>query len=93
MRQAESMFCLFCLFLCFFVLKLQQWELLVLNRLKWDLGTITPHDFVDLLLTRLQATPTAQVRPPTLEETVDRKKNDRKTRSESKETLPSQSLW
>jgi len=31
----------------------QQWELLVLSRLKWDMCAITPHDFVDLLLTRL----------------------------------------
>jgi len=26
---------------------------LVLSRLKWDLCAVTPHDFVDLLLTRL----------------------------------------
>lgn len=32
---------------------LWQWELLVLSRLKWDMCAITPHDFVDLLLTRL----------------------------------------
>ena len=32
---------------------LQQWELLVLSRLKWDMCAVTPHDFVDLLLTRL----------------------------------------
>lgn len=31
----------------------QQWELLVLSRLKWDMCAITPHDFVDLLMTRL----------------------------------------
>jgi len=33
---------------------LWQWELLVLSRLKWDMCAITPHDFVDLLLTRLR---------------------------------------
>lgn len=38
-----------------FALSLQQWELLVLGRLKWDMCSITPHDFVDLLLTRLDA--------------------------------------
>lgn len=31
----------------------QQWELLVLSRLKWDICSITPHDFVDHLMTRL----------------------------------------
>lgn len=33
--------------------ELWQWELLVLSRLKWDMCAVTPHDFVDLLLTRL----------------------------------------
>lgn len=35
------------------LLLFQQWELLVLSRLKWDICSITPHDFVDHLMTRL----------------------------------------
>lgn len=31
----------------------QQWELLVLSLLKWDLSTVTPLDFLQLLLSRL----------------------------------------
>ena len=38
------------------LLFLQQWELLVLSRLKWDICSITPHDFVDHLMTRLDVT-------------------------------------
>lgn len=30
-----------------------RWELLVLNRLKWDVSTVTPLDFLELLLCRL----------------------------------------
>jgi hypothetical protein len=37
----------------FFYFCFQQWELLVLSRLKWDICSITPHDFVDHLMTRL----------------------------------------
>lgn len=29
------------------------WELLVLSKLKWDMATVTPHDFLQLLLARL----------------------------------------
>nr|CAH0107770.1 unnamed protein product [Daphnia galeata] len=36
--------------------ELWQWELLVLSRLKWDICSITPHDFVDHLMTRLDVT-------------------------------------
>lgn len=35
------------------ILFFQQWELLVLSLLKWELSTVTPLDFVQLLLSRL----------------------------------------
>ena len=35
-------------------IQLQAWELLVLSRLKWDLAAITPNDFLNPLLRRLQ---------------------------------------
>ena len=38
---------------CFFFLSFQEWELLVLSRLKWDLSAITPHDFLEQILSRL----------------------------------------
>ncbi len=31
----------------------QDWELLVLSKLKWDLSAITPHDFLEQILSRL----------------------------------------
>jgi cyclin D2 len=31
------------------------WELLVLSRLKWDLAAVTPNDFLNLILRRLQS--------------------------------------
>ena len=31
----------------------QDYELLVLSRLKWDLSAITPHDFLEQILSRL----------------------------------------
>ncbi|CAG0888678.1 unnamed protein product [Cyprideis torosa] len=34
-----------------------QWELFVLNRLKWDLNAVTAHDFVDYLVRRLDPLP------------------------------------
>ncbi|XP_055505171.1 G1/S-specific cyclin-D1 [Leucoraja erinacea] len=33
--------------------ELLQMELLVLNKLKWDLATVTPHDFIEHFLTKL----------------------------------------
>jgi len=33
--------------------ELLEWELLVLSRLKWDLSAITPHDFLEQILSRL----------------------------------------
>lgn len=33
---------------------LQQMELLVLNKLKWDLAAITPHDFIEHFLSKLK---------------------------------------
>ncbi|CAG2102160.1 unnamed protein product [Medioppia subpectinata] len=37
--------------------ELMGWELLVLNRLKWDLAAITPNDFLNILLRRLHKWP------------------------------------
>ncbi len=31
----------------------QDWEILVLHKLRWDLSAITPHDFIEQILTRL----------------------------------------
>lgn len=31
----------------------QDWELLVLCKLKWDISAVSPHDFVDILIHRL----------------------------------------
>ncbi|CAG2174267.1 unnamed protein product, partial [Oppiella nova] len=39
------------------VLGMPGWELLVLNRLKWDLAAITPNDFLNILLRRLHKWP------------------------------------
>ena len=36
-----------------FFLVIQDWELLVLRVLKWDISAVTPHDFLDQILTRL----------------------------------------
>lgn len=36
-----------------FILHLQQFEQLVLSKLKWDLSAITPHDFIEQILHRL----------------------------------------
>ena len=35
------------------ILTFQDWELLVLSRLKWDLSAITPNDFLEQILSRL----------------------------------------
>lgn len=51
---------------CFFSFQ-QQFELLVLNRLKWDLSAVTPLDFLELLLIRL---PILSAKCPDL--TIDR---------------------
>ncbi|XP_054159443.1 G1/S-specific cyclin-D2-like [Oppia nitens] len=37
--------------------ELMGWELLVLNRLKWDLAAITPNDFLNILIRRLHKWP------------------------------------
>lgn len=39
--------------LSLFLSPLQQMELLVLNKLKWDLASVTPHDFIDHFLSKL----------------------------------------
>ena len=41
------------IFLFFLAFDLQDMELLVLSKLKWDVYCITPFDYVDLLLPRL----------------------------------------
>lgn len=41
-----------------FSFQLQQWELYVLSRLGWDLSSVTPLDFLELLLIRLPITST-----------------------------------
>lgn len=51
---------------CFFSVQ-QQFELLVLNRLQWDLSAVTPLDFLELLLIRL---PILSTKCPDL--TIDR---------------------
>lgn len=38
----------------------QQMELLVLNKLKWDLASVTPHDFIDHFLSKLEICPTTK---------------------------------
>lgn len=40
----------------FFKFNFQHWELIVLSRLKWDISSITPLDFLELLLSRLPIT-------------------------------------
>lgn len=37
----------------FFYISLQQWELIVLNKLKWNISSVTPLDFLEHLLVRL----------------------------------------
>lgn len=37
----------------FFSFSLQQWELIVLNKLKWNISSVTPLDFLEHLLVRL----------------------------------------
>lgn len=37
----------------FFFFFLQQWELIVLNKLKWNISSVTPLDFLEHLLVRL----------------------------------------
>lgn len=38
------------------IFNFQHWELIVLSRLKWDISSITPLDFLELLLSRLPIT-------------------------------------
>ena len=38
----------------------QQMELLVLKKLKWDLASVTPHDFIDHFLSKLEIYPTTK---------------------------------
>lgn len=40
-------------FLNFLLFSFQNWELIVLNKLKWDVSSVTPLDFLELLLIRL----------------------------------------
>ncbi|KAK5874635.1 hypothetical protein PBY51_019563 [Eleginops maclovinus] len=40
--------------------ELLQMELLVLNKLKWDLASVTPHDFIDHFLSKLEIYPTTK---------------------------------
>ncbi len=42
--------------LIFIFILFQHWELIVLSRLKWDISSITPLDFLELLLRRLPIT-------------------------------------
>ena len=43
-----------CLWLVFFTLTpLQEWELVVLGKLKWNLAAVTPHDFIEHILRKL----------------------------------------
>ncbi|CAJ0946348.1 unnamed protein product [Ranitomeya imitator] len=32
---------------------MQEWELVVLGKLKWNLAAVTPHDFIDHILRKL----------------------------------------
>ena len=38
----------------FALVRPQQMELLVLNKLKWDLASVTPHDFIEHFLSKLK---------------------------------------
>lgn len=38
----------------------QQMELLVLNKLKWDLASVTPHDFIEHFLSKLKIYPSTK---------------------------------
>lgn len=38
----------------------QQMELLVLNKLKWDLASVTPHDFIEHFLSKLEIYPSTK---------------------------------
>ncbi|XP_010775649.1 G1/S-specific cyclin-D1 [Notothenia coriiceps] len=40
--------------------ELLRMELLVLNKLKWDLASVTPHDFIDHFLSKLEIYPTTK---------------------------------
>ncbi|KAI9517703.1 G1/S-specific cyclin-D1 [Dissostichus eleginoides] len=40
--------------------ELLKMELLVLNKLKWDLASVTPHDFIDHFLSKLEIYPTTK---------------------------------
>lgn len=35
-------------------------ELLVLNKLKWDLASVTPHDFIEHFLSKLKVHPSTK---------------------------------
>lgn len=39
----------------------QQMELLVLNKLKWDLASVTPHDFIEHFLSKLKIHPSTKL--------------------------------
>jgi hypothetical protein len=41
------------LFIIIHAICLQEWELLVLCKLKWDMATVTAQDFLELLVMRL----------------------------------------
>lgn len=47
-KNAELFISFFSLFLL-----LQQWELIVLSKLKWNISSVTPLDFLEHLLIRL----------------------------------------
>lgn len=42
------------------LLRPQQMELLVLNKLKWDLASVTPHDFIEHFLSKLKIYPSTK---------------------------------
>jgi cyclin D2 len=35
------------------VLSLQEWELIVLRTLKWEISAVTPHDFLEYIISRM----------------------------------------
>lgn len=46
--------------LAFILVHPQQMELLVLNKLKWDLASVTPHDFIEHFLSKLKIYPSTK---------------------------------
>lgn len=53
LRTTRLLLCVIIDFCLSSLSSLQRWELLVLSRLKWDVSTVTPLDFLELFLCRL----------------------------------------